>query len=323
MAIPVISKKKQNWIKFITNFIPIKSHRMALRGILTLGIKNYKNILRKDSVHKFPYTLSITAIMKNEGAYLKEWLDFHILVGVEKFYLYDNGSTDNTMKILKPYIDQGIVDYTYWPGKAQQMIVYVDSINKHELETKWMAIIDLDEFLVAKDYFTIPEFLNTLPKNSAELVIGWEQYGSSGHIHKPDGLVIENFKHHAAHSWGVKSIVNPRLVCEISNPHVHKMAGYMVDENGKKLGRILQTEKRNITTKKIRVNHYVTKSFDEYVARMNQGSATNQKSTEYRSVEKFKWYDQNDVYDDIMDKYIARLKKQKNLKEINNYRNKS
>ena len=87
------------------------------------------------------------------------------------------------------------------------------------------------------------------------------------------------------------------------------MAGFLIDENGKKLGHIIQTEKRNITTKKIRVNHYVTKSFDEYVARMNQGSATKQKSIEYRSIEKFKWYDRNEVYDDIMDKYIQALKK--------------
>ena len=42
---------------------------------------------------------------------------------------------------------------------------------------------------------------------------------------------------------------------------------------------------------------------------MNKGSATAQISTEYRGIEKFNMYDKNEVYDDIMDKYIKELKK--------------
>jgi len=309
MSLPKISKTKQTFVKLITNIIPIKIYRKAARGILLMGYKRYKNIIKNEDKTKFPHTLSILAIMKNEGPYLKEWLDYHILVGIEKFYLYDNESTDNTTKILKPYIERGIVDYTYWPGKAQQMVAYTDALNKHANDTKWMAIIDLDEFLVPVDYDTVPEYLNTLPKNFAQLIIGWVQYGSSGHKTKPDGLVMENYKKHAARNWGIKSIVNPRLVYETLNPHTHEVAGFTIDENGKKMGRIIQDENRNITTNKIRVNHYVTKSFDEYIARMNQGSATDQESTEYRGLDKFKWYDRNDIYDDIMDKYIPKIKK--------------
>ena len=309
MALPIISNKKRKLIKFITNFIPIKIYRKKLRGILMLGHKRYQDVIHNDDKRKFPHILSIMAIMKNEGPYIKEWLDYHILVGVEKFYLYDNESTDDTKRILEPYIKKGIVDYTYWPGKAQQMIAYTDAFNKHANDTKWMAIIDLDEFLVAADYDTIPEFLETLPKNFAELVIGWEQFGSSGHKTKPDGLVIENYKYHAAKSWGIKSIVNPRLVYETTNPHTHEVAGFMIDENGKRLGRIDQTENRNITTHKIRINHYVTKSFDEYIERMNKGTATKQPISEYRSLEKFKMYDKNEVYDNTMDKYVKKLKK--------------
>lgn len=309
MALPIISKKRKIFVKILTNLIPIKSYRKALRGIFMFGLSRYKNILKSDKTKQFEHTLSITAIMKNEGPYLKEWLDYHILVGVDKFYLYDNESTDNTTEILKPYIKRGIVDYTYYPGKAQQMNAYHDSLNKHYNETKWMAIIDLDEFIVVTEHENIPEYLNTLPQNFAQLTIGWVQYGSSGHKTKPDGLLMENYKRHAEKSWGIKSIVNPRLVIDLTNPHSHIVAGFTIDENGKKLGRIIQDENRNITTNKIRCNHYVTKSFEEYVARMNQGSATTQKSTEYRSIEKFNWYDRNEVYDDIMDKYIEKLKK--------------
>lgn len=38
--------------------------------------------------------LSIGAIFKDEAPYLAEWIEFHRLVGVEHFFLYDNLSTD-------------------------------------------------------------------------------------------------------------------------------------------------------------------------------------------------------------------------------------
>ena len=309
MTLPINSEARKKFIRFLTNFIHIKVYRKALRGILLLGgLKKYKNILKSDSKNNFKHTLTITAIMKNEGPYLKEWLDYHILVGIEKFYLYDNESTDNTKEILKPYIKKGIVDYTYWPGKAQQIIAYKDSFNKHSDETKWMAVIDLDEFIVPVYYDTIQEYLKTLPKNFAQLIMGWVQYGSSGHKTKPDGLVMENYKKHALKNWGIKPIVNPRLIVDLTNPHCFKVAGFTIDENGKKLGRIIQDENRNITTNKIRCNHYVTKSYEEYINRMNQGSVSTMRIEDYRSIERFKWYDRNDVYDDIMDKYIEKLK---------------
>ena len=38
--------------------------------------------------------------MKNEGPYLKEWLKFHLMTGVEHFNLYDSNSDDETIKIM-------------------------------------------------------------------------------------------------------------------------------------------------------------------------------------------------------------------------------
>lgn len=311
MALMHISKQRKLLSQILTFWIPIKSYRRAFRGIILFGIKNYFNILKNDKRTKFSNDLAIVAIMKNEGPYLKEWLDFHILVGVNKFYLYDNESTDDTTKILKPYIKQGIVDYTYWPGKAMQMAAYYDCLNKHSFDTRWLAVIDLDEFLVPVQHETVPEFLHTLPDGFAQLVITWIIYGSSGHVHKPDGLLIENFKHHAKNTWGVKSIINPRLVYSMTNPHVHKVAGFTIDENGKKLGYINQS-KNPPAHNKLRLNHYYTKSYDEYIERLNRGSATTQSTQSYRGIEKFHEYDRNEIYDDIMDKFIKRLKHEKN-----------
>ena len=52
----------------------------------------------------FKYDLAVVAIFKNEAPYLCEWLGYHLLAGVEHFYLYDNDSSDNCDEIIEPYV---------------------------------------------------------------------------------------------------------------------------------------------------------------------------------------------------------------------------
>ena len=54
--------------------------------------------------------LCVAAIVKNEGDYLAEWVEFHHMLGVEKFLIYDNGSTDNINSVLQPYINEGLLN---------------------------------------------------------------------------------------------------------------------------------------------------------------------------------------------------------------------
>ena len=259
MALPNISKRRKFWSTVATFWIPIKSYRRALRGILQLGVCKYFRIIKNDRTTKFANEIAIGAIMKDEGPYLKEWLDFHILVGIKKFFLYDNESTDNTTEILKPYIERGIVEYHYWPGKRMQHPAYIDIINNHSNDTRWLALIDLDEFLVPVNHKTVIEFLHTMPDNFAQLVVTWVMYGSSGHIHKPDGLLMENYKWHAKKQKGIKSIVNPRLLVCYHSLHANFIAGWTIDNNGKKLGRIDQSHNPP-PYNNLRLNHYYTKS---------------------------------------------------------------
>lgn len=69
--------------------------------------------------------LSFVAIIKNEAPYIIEWIEYHRLVGVEKFYIYDNGSTDNIKDILTPYISNNTVVYHEFPGKEMQLSAYL------------------------------------------------------------------------------------------------------------------------------------------------------------------------------------------------------
>ena len=88
--------------------------------------KLWDNLHFKDRIKQIDKTvyLSVVAIMKNECAYMNEWIDYHKLVGVERFYLSDNESDDNTCEILKPYIQDGTVVYKFVKGIAKQNFAY-------------------------------------------------------------------------------------------------------------------------------------------------------------------------------------------------------
>ena len=59
--------------------------------------------------------LSICAIFKNEAPYLREWVEFHRLVGVESIYLYQNRSEDDYQSALHPFLNDGFVHLIDWP----------------------------------------------------------------------------------------------------------------------------------------------------------------------------------------------------------------
>ena len=54
--------------------------------------------------------LAACTIYRDDADYLGEWIEFHRLVGVERFVLYDNGSTDDHLDVLAPYLEEGAGD---------------------------------------------------------------------------------------------------------------------------------------------------------------------------------------------------------------------
>ncbi len=258
-------------IKKVLSFFFRKSTGLVLRAkcLVWLLVLFLKSILFSESHLRFPYFLTIVTIIKNEGPYLKEWLEFHRIIGVEKFYLYDNESTDETYEILKPYIEKRIVDYTYFPGLKRQMPAYRDAVSKHQYDAKWMAFIDVDEFIIPIENKTLPEFLYNIPQTVSQLCVAWKIYGSNGHLTKGPGLVMQRFTHRSFDSGGrlaYKSIINPRQCIWCLSPHKTIALKKTVDEN-------FIDFKVPISKNKIAINHYKLKSKQEFLQRRSYGSA--------------------------------------------------
>lgn len=283
--------------EIIAGMIPHKMSRNRWRGILRFGVTNairLKHQLAHD--HSLPkHYLSVCAIAKDEGPYFVEWIEWHKAQGVEKFYIYDNESTDGTREILQPYIEQGIVDYTYWPGYRRQLAAYDDCLARHRLSSRWLAFIDLDEFIVPVRDASIPDFLRRFEQFPA-VEVNWLIYGSGGARTKEPGTMMQRFRHHSlpGHLLNrhVKSIVNPRRVFNMIGCHeAARISGHAADSHGNEIRKHFR--EREPQQDVIRINHYAVRSFQEFQEKQARGRASG-KQREVKS-EYFNQYDLNDI----------------------------
>jgi hypothetical protein len=183
--------------------------------------------------------LAIAAIFQDEARWLKEWLEYHLLTGVQHFYLYNNLSRDDYQDVLQPYIDRGDVELIEWPYVSRrtyddvQCDAYHDALSRARNRVKWLAIIDVDEFLVPAKADKLTSVLALFESDSTigGLCVAWVCFGTSHVLKIPsDKLMIETL---VLSDSGVdtpelfpwdqgtfKSIVRPDRTESFENPHL-------------------------------------------------------------------------------------------------------
>lgn len=194
-------------------------------------------------------SVGVCAIFKNEAPYLREWLLFHWLQGVERFYLYDNGSSDAWPEAIPEVADL----VTHWPGRVQQMRAYDDCLSRKP-GVDWLAFIDIDEFLWDSSGRTLPEVLTGVMASAVH--IPWLMFGDGGHIQPPRGLTIDCFLRRSAVPQVLgKQIVRPERAQQTRSPHEFYLSGPVA------------------TVETLRLNHYWTRSDQEVRMKFNRGRA--------------------------------------------------
>lgn len=282
--------------EIIAGVIPHKMTRNRWRGILRFGLFNALKLKREIKRRNEPpqHYIAVCAIAKNEGDYFKEWIEWHRATGVEKFYIYDNGSADDTREVLRPYIESGIVEYVDFPGHRMQLAAYDDCLRRHRYDTRWLAFIDIDEFIVPVRDASLTEFLRRF-EDFPVVEINWLIYGSNGEVEKKDLPVMQRFTRHSASGHilnrHVKSIVNPRRVYNMVGCHeATRIDGLGADSHGEPVKRNFR--EREPQQDVIRINHYAVKSREEFMEKQRRGRASGRQKNvpdEY-----FNRYDLND-----------------------------
>ncbi|MBP9842269.1 MAG: glycosyltransferase family 92 protein [Simkaniaceae bacterium] len=269
----------------------------------------------------YEYNISACCISQNESRFIKEWIDYHRLIGVEHFYVYDNISDDNTYAILEPYIKKGIVEYIYWDRTYNtekewwhvQRDAYIDAVERAKNHSKWLAIIDTDEFIVPIKDHDLKSFLDDFDEFGG-VCISWIFYGSSGiQTLRKNHWMVTQLVHRSELSYHLnkigKSIVRPERVDAQKSffPHTcaYKNNYYHVNAEKKRLKKSVV---RDFCSDRIRLHHYWARDLDFlYEQKLPRYARW---IGEERAIEKVKIEEQmNECFDPIIVNVIKRLKK--------------
>jgi hypothetical protein len=218
--------------------------------------------------------LAACLMFRNEAEHLAEWIEFHRLVGVERFFLYDNESNDHGREVLAPYVRDGIVILHDWPGTATtsttvaalQVAAYDHCIAAHGAEARWIAVIDADEFLFSPTGRPLPEVLAGYERWPA-VAVNTPRFGTSGHVERPAGLVLENFttRLEPERPCFVKCVIDPAAVTRALGAHKFECRrGTAVDENRYP---VYWNKTAAPSVERLRINHYFAQSETDLRAR--------------------------------------------------------
>ncbi len=245
----------------------------------------------------YTYELAVCAIFRNEARFMREWIEFHKLMGVQHFYLYNNESDDNYLNVLKPYIKQGTVTLTDWTDMvvksirpltneayedtcfegfsedfatgsrltvSNQIAAYNHCLKSVESKVKWLAVIDLDEFLFPVQKNNLLEFLKDYEEFGG-VCANWVMFGTSDVTKvQPNELLTERLvRSGGIANHFIKTIVRPERIDCLAGPHHAKYKANFFCVNQDYLKATSSTLSHG-KTDKLRINHYWTGDIERF-----------------------------------------------------------
>lgn len=246
-----------------------------VQSLVASTLVHVKNLFSKQQ-QQYKYTVCICGIFKNEAQYLEEWINYHQVIGVDHFYLYNNNSDDDYSVVLQPFIDRGIVDLVEWPLPHSQMLAYRDCYNNHREDTQWLTFIDIDEFICPISTDNIKDWLASYISYPG-VAVYWKQFGSNGKLtHDPRQLVIEQYTQcWRKFSCYTKMFCNMNFVIsDFQNPHVLKseIMGISIPPINQ-FKKIISFGTHRVSwggKETIQINHYWGKAYDCFTDKINK-----------------------------------------------------
>jgi hypothetical protein len=142
---------------------------------------------------------SILAILtvRNEGAFLIDWLAHHRAAGFTDFLVFSNDCDDGTDVMLDQLQDMGWLTHIRNDGPHEKgpQWTALKQADRHPVKARadWVLFLDIDEFVnIHVGDRTVAALLAALPEATA-IPLTWRLFGNSGIRHHADQPVPEQF----------------------------------------------------------------------------------------------------------------------------------
>lgn len=238
----------------------------------------------------------IVAMAKQEKHYIKDWVAYHLRIGFDKIYLYDNNDENGEKydELLKEYVDADqlkIIDIRGKKGMQNPMY----NASYYAMPYKWMAVIDIDEFIWFNEtgkYNNIKTFIDTVSKqmncHQTGILLQWHSYAASGDD-KPSNIPIwqanskllpygsrKDSRCEYIHNWsktiyrsGYAITVNEHFGWDFKWDYDTRAEYHMcrhVDYNGKPIfkDRLINISEEEFLKQDVYVKHFLLRNIDDF-----------------------------------------------------------
>ncbi|MBU3031277.1 glycosyltransferase family 2 protein [Paracoccus marinaquae] len=264
--------------------------------------------------------VTIVTMAKDEGPYVLEWVAHHHVLGFTDILAYTNDCTDGTDEMFDALAGLGLVTRLGnppWKDKPpQSRALHWAEINSFAMESDWLLIMDLDEFVSIRGGGPRVDDLidRILSQKATGMCLAWRFFGSAGLERFEPGPVTERMTAAAPESfvkgYGIKTLfrTDPHMALAIHRPYLKirfarskEGSDYPVNwlnGNGAALnGRDLRwrLNSHQVGYDLAQMNHYGVKSREEYLLRRLRGDVLDNHSK--YDAEYFGVFDRNEVED--------------------------
>jgi len=235
--------------------------------------------------------------VRNEAAFLLEWLAHHKAVGFTDFLIFSNDCQDGTDALLDRLDAMGEIthlrnDGPYDKGGIQfTALKHADRLDLVR-EADWILPLDVDEFVnIHTGDGTLPDLLTALPDATA-ITLTWRLFGNAGLVRFTDTPVLESFTRCAPviMYWPWRSAMFKTLyrndgiyrklgVHRPRNPDEDRLDdAHWFDGEGRSLSQQFKTRRvfsnyGRSNYALVQLNHYPLGAMESYVVKADRGRA--------------------------------------------------
>ena len=252
--------------------------------------------------------IAIVAIVKDDNVYLDEWIKYHIGIGVDEILIYDNNSkiplSDEVKKLPEEYQSKVIVEL--FPEKILSQQVAYESGRKYYMnKARFVSFIDIDEGVVCEQ--PLQDLVNFYGSNPTIgcVLLQWKIFNASGQKFYENKPVIERFTETVDDptlDYG-KTLCRPEAL-QCIGVHFHNVwPGYYIIHTDLGVHDYKENKQSRSCYDRIYVAHYFTKSYEEWLWKLNRGTC------DERYVRKYKEFfeynpDMQDCYEEKYEKLV-------------------
>jgi hypothetical protein len=238
--------------------------------------------------------------VRNEGAFLIEWLAHHRACGFTDFLVFSNDCDDGTDQMLDRLQAMGWLTHVRNDGPHDEgpQWAALKAADKHPLmqAADWVLFFDIDEFVnIHAGDRTVPSLLAALPEADA-ITLTWRLFGNAGIVNFADVPVTATFTKAAPAvlhwpwraalfktlfrndgAYGKLGVHRPRSPDKARNPA-------WFDGSGRRLGAAFQNQRifsdfGQDNYGLAQLNHYALGAMESYVVKCDRGRANRDSST--------------------------------------------